>query len=159
MMFLVSEVHPFADGNGRAARIMMNAELVAAGEVVIRLGGELIDDAALAALQPPYSSVMLDEGVHLLIDPAHPVRYGNHGCDPNLWHEDAVTITARRDIPAGEELTIDYATHTGVEGWSMACHCGRPDCRGRVTGARWRDSRPSPRWSWPGWDCCFPAKV
>jgi hypothetical protein len=32
MMFLVSEVHPFSDGNGRAARIMMNAELVAAGE-------------------------------------------------------------------------------------------------------------------------------
>ncbi len=32
MMFLVSEVHPFTDGNGRAARIMMNAELVAAGE-------------------------------------------------------------------------------------------------------------------------------
>ena len=27
--FLVSEVHPFADGNGRVARIMMNAELVA----------------------------------------------------------------------------------------------------------------------------------
>jgi len=32
MMFLVSEVHPFADGNGRVARIMMNAELVAVGE-------------------------------------------------------------------------------------------------------------------------------
>jgi hypothetical protein len=32
MMFLVAEVHPFADGNGRVARIMMNAELVAAGE-------------------------------------------------------------------------------------------------------------------------------
>jgi hypothetical protein len=32
MMFLVSEVHPFADGNGRAARIMMNAELIATGE-------------------------------------------------------------------------------------------------------------------------------
>lgn len=29
MMFLVSEVHPFADGNGRIARVMMNAELVA----------------------------------------------------------------------------------------------------------------------------------
>lgn len=28
MMFLVSEVHPFTDGNGRIARIMMNAELV-----------------------------------------------------------------------------------------------------------------------------------
>lgn len=33
MMFLVSEVHPFADGNGRVARIMMNAELAAAREV------------------------------------------------------------------------------------------------------------------------------
>ncbi len=32
MMFLVSEVHPFADGNGRLARVMMNVELVAAGE-------------------------------------------------------------------------------------------------------------------------------
>jgi SET domain-containing protein len=41
------------------------------------------------------------------------VRYGNHSCDPNLWHADVVTITARRDIAAGEELTIDYATHPG----------------------------------------------
>jgi Fic family protein len=32
MTFLVSEVHPFADGDGRVARIMMNAELVAAKE-------------------------------------------------------------------------------------------------------------------------------
>ena len=30
--FLVSEIHPFADGNGRLARIMMNAELVSANE-------------------------------------------------------------------------------------------------------------------------------
>lgn len=32
MMFLVAEVHPFADGNGRVARVMMNAELLAAGQ-------------------------------------------------------------------------------------------------------------------------------
>jgi hypothetical protein len=29
--FLVAEVHPFADGNGRVARALMNAELTAAG--------------------------------------------------------------------------------------------------------------------------------
>lgn len=29
IMFIVSEVHPFEDGNGRIARVMMNAELVA----------------------------------------------------------------------------------------------------------------------------------
>ena len=34
-MFLVAEVHPFADGNGRVARVMMNAELVAAGQTRI----------------------------------------------------------------------------------------------------------------------------
>lgn len=32
MMFLVSEVHPFSDGNGRISRVMMNAELVSRGE-------------------------------------------------------------------------------------------------------------------------------
>jgi hypothetical protein len=32
-MFVVSEVHPFDDGNGRIARIMMNAEIQAAGQM------------------------------------------------------------------------------------------------------------------------------
>lgn len=32
MMFVVLEVHPFVDGNGRLARAMMNAELASAGE-------------------------------------------------------------------------------------------------------------------------------
>ncbi len=32
MMFLISEVHPFVDGNGRLARVMMNAELTVKGQ-------------------------------------------------------------------------------------------------------------------------------
>src|SRR5574344_2787649 len=32
VLFMVSEVHPFSDGNGRISRIMMNAELVAADQ-------------------------------------------------------------------------------------------------------------------------------
>lgn len=35
MMFMVSEVHPFMDGNGRLSRIMMNAELVKADQTRI----------------------------------------------------------------------------------------------------------------------------
>ncbi len=114
------------------------ARPIAEGEVVMRLGGQVIDDATLAALAAPYSSVALDENAHLLIAPAHPVRYGNHGCDPNLWPTDALTIVARRAIAAGEELTIDYATQTGTEAWRMPCRCGAPTCRGEVTGADWR---------------------
>jgi prophage maintenance system killer protein len=34
-MFVVSEVHPFDDGNGRTARVMMNAELEAGGNMRI----------------------------------------------------------------------------------------------------------------------------
>lgn len=35
VMFLVTEVHPFTDGNGRVALVQMNAELVAASQVPI----------------------------------------------------------------------------------------------------------------------------
>jgi Fic family protein len=35
MHFVVSEVHPFADGNGRVARTVMNAELSHVGETRI----------------------------------------------------------------------------------------------------------------------------
>jgi hypothetical protein len=42
--FLVSDVHPFADGNGRISRIMMNAELVAAGQSTIIIPTVFRDD-------------------------------------------------------------------------------------------------------------------
>lgn len=35
ILFVTSEVHPFADGNGRISRLMMNAELTAAGQAKI----------------------------------------------------------------------------------------------------------------------------
>ena len=35
VLFVTSEVHPFADGNGRISRIMMNAELTAAGQAKV----------------------------------------------------------------------------------------------------------------------------
>lgn len=52
MMFLVSDVHPFVDGNGRTARIMMNAELLSAGRSTIIIPTVFRDDylTALRAL-------------------------------------------------------------------------------------------------------------
>ncbi|HEX3815122.1 MAG TPA: Fic family protein [Mycobacteriales bacterium] len=43
-MFLVSEVHPFDDGNGRAARVMMNVELVAGAQARIIVPTVFRDD-------------------------------------------------------------------------------------------------------------------
>jgi hypothetical protein len=52
MMFLVTDVHPFVDGNGRTARIMMNAELVSAGQSTVIIPTVFRDDylQALRAL-------------------------------------------------------------------------------------------------------------
>jgi hypothetical protein len=44
MMFLVSEVHPFTDGNGRVARVLMNAELTAADQQRITIPLSYRDD-------------------------------------------------------------------------------------------------------------------
>jgi hypothetical protein len=44
IMFLISEVHPFLDGNGRMARIMMNAELVNQGQTRIIVPTVFRDD-------------------------------------------------------------------------------------------------------------------
>jgi fido (protein-threonine AMPylation protein) len=48
MMFLISEVHPFADGNGRIARIMTNAELIAEGQHRIIIPTVYREDYVLA---------------------------------------------------------------------------------------------------------------
>lgn len=48
MMFLISEVHPFLDGNGRIARVMMNAELVKQGQSKIIIPTVYRDDYMLA---------------------------------------------------------------------------------------------------------------
>jgi hypothetical protein len=96
---------------------------------------------ALAARQPdpPYlDTITVIDDLHLVLPPGRPNGKGNHGCDPNLWWTGAYALAARRDIAAGEELTNDYATSTGVPGFAMVCRCGSPYCRGVVTGDDWR---------------------
>jgi len=65
-MFLVSEVHPFDDGNGRIARIMMNAELEQAGLQKIMIPTVYREDYLLA-LQALSRSQRPDPLVKMLI--------------------------------------------------------------------------------------------
>ena len=48
IMFAISEIHPFADGNGRIARVMMNAELQTAGHCKIIVPTAYREDYLLA---------------------------------------------------------------------------------------------------------------
>jgi hypothetical protein len=112
------------------------------GDVVVIIGGRIVSDDELIAIidhrDGGYSTLAIGEGLNLLQGNDDADRYGNHSCDPNLWLADEVTLIARRPIAAGEELTTDYATMTGVEEWSMKCTCGSESCRGTIAGADWK---------------------
>jgi hypothetical protein len=69
-------------------------------------------------------------------------RLINHSCAPNCRIEvirGRVWITARRDIPAGAELTFDYGF--AFAEWPLhPCRCGAPRCPGFIVNSaqRWR---------------------
>jgi hypothetical protein len=130
------------EGKGLFAR-----EDLPAGEIVLRLGGGLVSTNELGRLietanaDPSHSYVdtlTVDEDTHLVLPPGTLVHFGNHSCDPNMWHVGPYEISTRRAVEGGEELTIDYGTQSGAAGFSMACSCGSPLCRGRVTDDDWR---------------------
>jgi uncharacterized protein len=115
--------------------------------IVSRLGGRLVTGRELqqifaeAAQRPdhPYvDTITVGDGLHLVLPSGQPNHYGNHSRDPNLWWADAYTLVARRPIGAGEEVTSDYATSTGVAGFAMDCACRSSLCRAVITGEDWR---------------------
>lgn len=57
----------------------------------------------------------------------------NHSCDPNAWIE-GLNLVARRNIKAGEQITIDYATFYNEQMDDFDCHCGTRRCRKVVRG-------------------------
>jgi len=79
MMLLVSEVHPFADGNGRAARIMMNAELVAGGQERIIIPTSYRTDylGALKALSDNGHTVPLIRMLDYAQQYTHAINWGD----------------------------------------------------------------------------------
>lgn len=130
-------------------RGLFAARPLAAGTSVAILAGRLVGDEELGLLlavarsrQRYLDTICVDDDVHLVLPPGQPIHYGNHSCDPTLWHAGAYTLAACRDIGAGEELTVDYATQTAAAGFRMPCRCGTAGCRGIITGNDWR----LPRW-------------
>ena len=69
-------------------------------------------------------------------DPEH-WRPVNHSCDPSAWLE-GLDVVARRDIAAGEEITLEYATFYDERMPAFECACGSAHCRGTVRGDDWR---------------------
>lgn len=53
----------------------------------------------------------------------------NHSCDPNCCIVGDRTIATLREVRPGEELTFDYSTNVGWQGFALQCRCGARDCR------------------------------
>jgi len=69
-------------------------------------------------------------------DPEH-WRPVNHACDPSAWLE-GLDVVARRDVAAGEEITLEYATFYDERMPDFECRCGAPSCRGTIRGDDYR---------------------
>jgi len=57
----------------------------------------------------------------------------NHSCDPNVWLN-GLNVVARRPIPKGEQILMDYATFCGDNMQAFDCFCNSKDCRKKITG-------------------------
>ncbi|MGN6514514.1 MAG: SET domain-containing protein [Rhizomicrobium sp.] len=117
------------------------------GERLMEFGGEHIAAADLeSGLWRECSVWLVRDGFYLALRESDPDpsldENLNHSCDPNAWLTDDVTLVARRDIAAGEEITLDQATWNFDDGeftWDAAdCGCGAHDCRKRLTENDWR---------------------
>jgi hypothetical protein len=117
---------------------------IGAGQVVAIKGGHVVDRATLEALPEKLknSEIGIAKGLHLVAlsesEYDDVMLFFNHSCEPNVGVRGNVAFVAMRDIPPGEELTIDYAMIDDHEDESMTCRCGTASCRGVIRGRDFR---------------------
>jgi len=140
-------------GRGLFAR-----QAIAAGEIVAVKGGTILTGREWAALEPKLGSAQIQIADDLFIAPMRQeerdgsMLYTNHSCEPNIAIRGQIVFVAMRDIAAGEELTHDWATTDDLD-YEMTCRCGRPSCRGVITGRDWM--KPELQARYRGWFCWF----
>jgi hypothetical protein len=89
------------------------------------------------------SSWTIQTGLESHLEPAAPLRFLNHSCDPNTGMKTDARgnpgLYARVPIAPGDEVTWDYAMSEADfiidgEAGSFPCLCGSPRCRKIVSG-------------------------
>lgn len=113
-------------------------EKISEGEKVIEFGGELISkENAFSGNYRSRSIWIVNTDLYLALpksDTEESLDENiNHSCDANTWLIDEVTIVARRDIEAGEEITLDQGTWNFEDSEytddKEPCSCGAKDMK------------------------------
>ncbi len=122
-------------------------EPIARGEKLMEFGGQQISREEAGSDRWRARSVWLaGNDLYLALpksDPEPSIDENlNHSCDANSWLDDEVTLSARRDIAAGEEITLDQGTWNFDDDeyvWDQPhCTCGAEHCRKTLTNDDWR---------------------
>ena len=105
MMMLISEVHPFTDGNGRIGRIMMNAELVAAGQERI-----IVPTAFCSDYLGPLKALSQNAETTPLIRMLNVAQRYTHGIDWQTLEHARLMLERTNAFAQGEEakLRVDW---------------------------------------------------
>jgi SET domain-containing protein len=119
---------------------------IAKGEIVMEFGGATISrqeiysgDYRIPSVWPVERDTFIalpSSDPHISLD-----EYLNHSCDANTWLTDEVTLTARRDIEPGEEITLDQGTWNVEDAYTddrEPCSCGALTCRRVLTEEDWQ---------------------
>jgi SET domain-containing protein len=116
---------------------------IAQGEIVCVKGGHLLTTAEFASYRSTANEAELQIADDLFLAPVTEAEFEgvmmflNHCCEPSVGIQGQIVFVAMRDIAAGEELTLDYAT-IDHDTEPMACRCGAASCRRLITGQDWR---------------------
>ena len=129
--FRASAIH----GTGGFAKMDL-----AAGTQVIEYTGEIITKEESLRRCESDNVYIFSLGAEADLDgsgPGNLARFLNHSCEPNCEAErvgERIWIIARRDIPAGEELTFNYG-YDLQDYREHPCCCGAPGCAGYIVAA------------------------
>ena len=130
--------------SGISGRGLFARAAIPAGEIVAVKGGAVMDRETFARVRDEVSPAEIQIEDDLFIAPRTAAEVEanllclNHSCDPNVGVRGQITFVAMRDVPAGAELTIDYAMIDGDPAERMECACGAARCRRLITGDDWR---------------------
>ncbi len=116
-------------GRAYGARLI-TTEPIARGDVIHRITGYSTRP------RPTYRTIQIGRETH--IEDLGVIVYLNHSCQPNvILNTTTLTLTAVRDIAAGEELTFFYPSAEWEMARAFVCLCGAPQCVRQIAGAKY----------------------
>jgi uncharacterized protein len=125
----MSESGPFKIGDaGKKGKGVFAARRFEPSELVWDYSGEAKDIRQIDSKLWQYC-LQVDYDTYVVPERGSVGWYLNHSCEPNCVIMGRTRVVALRRVEPGEELTFDYSTNVGWDGFAMRCGCGANECR------------------------------